>query len=84
MKSYKVSFLCLLILTVSFYPFHLSAQVKLDLPVFPVPSLSAFTPPVIKAKGFDKMYGIDLNVQTKPAGTYRTDFAAGTSKLGGS
>ena len=34
--------------------------------------------------GFDKMYGLDLNVQTKPAGTYRTDFAAGTSMLGGS
>ena len=50
MKGYKINFLCLLILTVSFYPFHLAAQVKLDLPVFPVPSLSAFTPPVIKAK----------------------------------
>ena len=84
MKSYKRNFVFLFILTVSFYPFHSVAQVKLDLPVFPVPSLSAFTPPVIKAKGFDTMYGIDLNVQTKPAGTYRTDFAAGTSKLGGS
>jgi ABC-type nitrate/sulfonate/bicarbonate transport system substrate-binding protein len=59
-------------------------EVKLDLPVFPVPSLSAFTPPVIKAKGFDKANGLDLNIVTKAAGTYRTDFAAGTNKLGGS
>ncbi len=61
-----------------------AAEVKLDLPVFPIPSLSAFTPPVIKAKGFDKANGLDLNIVTKSAGTYRTDFAAGTHKLGGS
>ena len=38
---------------------------------------SAFTPPIIKAKGFDKANGLDLNVISKPARAYRTDFAAG-------
>ena len=83
MKNFK-KYVYLFFVVAFFYPFDSVAQVKLDLPVFPVPSLSAFTPPVIKAKGFDKMYGLDLNIQTKPARLYRTDFAAGTSKLGGS
>ena len=83
MKNFKKN-VCLFFVVAFLSPFDSVAQVKLDLPVFPVPSLSAFTPPVIKAMGFDKMYGLDLNVQTKPAGTYRTDFAAGTSMLGGS
>jgi len=83
MKNFK-KYICLIFVVAFLSPFDSVAQVKLDLPVFPVPSLSAFTPPVIKAMGFDKMNGLDLNVQTKPAGTYRTDFAAGTSMLGGS
>ena len=52
MKNFK-KYVYLFFVVAFFYPFDSVAQVKLDLPVFPVPSLSAFTPPVIKAKGFD-------------------------------
>ena len=61
-----------------------AAETKLELATFPIPSLSAFTPPVIKAKGFDKANGLDLTFVVKQASAYRTDFAAGTNKVGGS
>ena len=61
-----------------------AADIKLDLPVLPVPSLSNFTPPVIKAKRFDHANGLDIDFVVKPAQAYRTDFAAGTNKVGGS
>ncbi|HKI63550.1 MAG TPA: ABC transporter substrate-binding protein [Burkholderiales bacterium] len=61
-----------------------AADLKLDLPVFPVPSLSNFTPPIIKAKKFDHANGLDINFVVKAARSYRTDFASGTNKVGGS
>ena len=61
-----------------------AADIKLDLPVFPVPSLSNFTPPIIKAKKFDHANGLDINFVVKAARSYRTDFASGTNKVGGS
>lgn len=52
--------------------------------VFQPPSLGAFLPPVIRAKNLDVKYGVRLEFVEKPAGTYNTDFAAGTDKVGGS
>ena len=79
----KTALVSVIVAILSIVP-GLAENAKLDLPTFPVPSLSAFTPPIIKAKGFDKANGLDLNIQSKPARVYRTDFAAGTNKLGGS
>lgn len=61
-----------------------AAEIELELATFPIPSLSAFTPPVIKAMKFDKANGLNLTFVAKQASTYRTDFAAGTNKIGGS
>lgn len=61
-----------------------SEPVKLTIPTLPVPSLGAFLGPVIKSQGFDKANGLDITFQQKPTATYRTDFAAGTDKIGGS
>src|ERR671939_525969 len=52
--------------------------------VFQPPSLGAFLPPVIKAKNFDTKNNVNLQFVEKPSGTYNTDFAAGTDKVGGS
>lgn len=52
--------------------------------VFQPPSLGAFLPPLIKAKGLDARHGVTLEFVEKPSGTYNTDFAAGTDKVGGS
>lgn len=60
----------------------LAADIELELATFPIPSLSAFTPPVIKAKKFDRANGLDLTFVIKQASAYRTDFAAGTNKVG--
>lgn len=63
---------------------HAAELAKIDLPVLTSPSLSDFVPPVIKAKGFDRANGLNLNIIIKTAESYRTDFAAGTNKIGGS
>ena len=52
--------------------------------VFQPPSLGAFLPPVIKAKGLDARHNVTLEFIEKPSGTYNLDFAAGTDKVGGS
>lgn len=60
------------------------AAEKIEVPTLPVPSLGYFLPPVIKAAGLDQANGLDLEFIQKQAATYRTDFAAGTHKIGGS
>ncbi len=62
----------------------LAAETKLTIPVFPFPGLGAFLPPVIDAKDYDNANGLDITWKTEPAGVYRTNFAAGTNKIGGS
>ncbi|TAM82300.1 MAG: hypothetical protein EPN41_15305 [Candidimonas sp.] len=57
---------------------------KLTIPVLPVPSLGYFTAPIIKSQHFDTKNGLDITFEQQPASTYRTDFAAGTSLIGGS
>jgi NitT/TauT family transport system substrate-binding protein len=52
--------------------------------IFQPPSLGAFLPPVIKAKGLDAKNHLTIEFVEKPSGTYNTDFAAGTDKVGGS
>lgn len=61
-----------------------SAAEKIEVPTLPVPSLGYFLPPVIKAQRLDEANGLDLEFIQKQAATYRTDFAAGTHKIGGS
>ena len=63
------------------------AQVKLahlDIPSLAMPSLGFFPAPIIKAKGFDRANGLDVDFVPKAAATYRTDFASGATPLGGS
>ena len=57
---------------------------KVTISVFQPPSLGAFLPPIIEAKGLDTKNNVDLEFVEKPSGTYNTDFAAGTDKVGGS
>ena len=59
-------------------------QVALTMPVFPFPGLGAFLPPVIEARGFDAANGLDITWRTEPERVYRTNFAAGTNRIGGS
>ena len=84
MKSIPIRVLCALVAGLAWFGQAQAAETKLTLSTFTIPSLSAFTPPVIKAKGFDKANGLDLTFVAKSAKLYRTDFAAGTNKLGGS
>jgi ABC-type nitrate/sulfonate/bicarbonate transport system substrate-binding protein len=57
---------------------------KVTISVFQPPSLGAFLPPIIEAKGLDKKNNVQLEFVEKPSATYNTDFAAGTDKVGGS
>ena len=57
---------------------------KLEIPSLAMPSLGFFPAPVIKAKGFDRANGLDIDFVPKAAATYRTDFASGATPLGGS
>jgi ABC-type nitrate/sulfonate/bicarbonate transport system substrate-binding protein len=61
-----------------------NGQPTVTISVFQPPSLGAFLPPVIKAKGLDSKNSVNLQFVEKPSGTYNTDFAAGTDKVGGS
>lgn len=60
------------------------AMPKVTISVFQPPSLGAFLPPIIQAKGLDTKNNVQLEFVEKPSGTYNTDFAAGTDKVGGS
>ena len=51
---------------------------------FNPPSLGAFIPPIIKAKGFDKANGFTLEMAYKPSDTYQVDYASGRDQVGGS
>ena len=51
---------------------------------FNPPSLGAFIPPIIKAKGFDKANGFTLEMAYKPSDTYQVDYASGRDEVGGS
>jgi ABC-type nitrate/sulfonate/bicarbonate transport system substrate-binding protein len=57
---------------------------KLSIVVFGFPSLGAFMPPVIKAKGFDKANGLDIAFVERPPTAYTTQFNSGEFKVGGS
>jgi len=61
-----------------------SLGAELTIPVFPFPGLGAFLPPVIDAKGFGEANDLDITWKTEPERVYRTNFAAGTNKIGGS
>lgn len=60
------------------------AAEKLDVVVFGPPSLGAFLPPVIKAKGLDAKHDLDLNFQQRPPDAYAAQFNSGEFKIGGS
>jgi hypothetical protein len=51
---------------------------------FNPPSLGAFIPPIIKAKGLDKANGFTLEMAYKPSDTYQVDYASGHDLVGGS
>jgi len=51
---------------------------------FNPPSLGAFIPPIIKAKGFDNANGFTLEMAYKPSDTYQVDYASGRDQVGGS
>ena len=51
---------------------------------FNPPSLGAFIPPIIKAKGFDRANGFTLEMAYKPSDTYQVDYASGRDQVGGS
>jgi ABC-type nitrate/sulfonate/bicarbonate transport system substrate-binding protein len=57
---------------------------KVSISIFQPPSLGAFLPPVIKAKGLDVKHNLTLEFVEKPSSTYNLDFAAGTDKVGAS
>jgi ABC-type nitrate/sulfonate/bicarbonate transport system substrate-binding protein len=57
---------------------------KVTISVFQPPSLGAFLPPIIEAKGFATKNNLEIEFVEKPSTTYNTDFAAGTDKVGGS
>lgn len=61
-----------------------SLGAELTIPVFPFPGLGAFLPPIIDAKGFGRANDLDITWKTEPERVYRTNFAAGTNKIGGS
>ena len=51
---------------------------------FNPPSLGAFVPPIIKARGLDKANGFVLEMSYKPSDTYQVDYASGRDEVGGS
>jgi ABC-type nitrate/sulfonate/bicarbonate transport system substrate-binding protein len=51
---------------------------------FNPPSLGAFIPPIIKARGLDKANGFILEMSYKPSDTYQVDYASGRDEVGGS
>jgi ABC-type nitrate/sulfonate/bicarbonate transport system substrate-binding protein len=51
---------------------------------FNPPSLGAFIPPIIKARGFDRANGFTLEMAYKPSDTYQVDYASGRDQVGGS
>ncbi len=51
---------------------------------FNAPSLGAFIPPIIKARGLDKANGFTLEMAYKPSDTYQVDYASGRDEVGGS
>ena len=51
---------------------------------FNPPSLGAYMPPIIKARGLDKANGFTLEMAYKPSDTYQVDFASGRDQVGGS
>ena len=51
---------------------------------FNPPSLGAFIPPIIKARGLDKANGFTLEMAYKPSDTYQVDYASGRDEVGGS
>lgn len=60
------------------------AAEKLDIVVFGPPSLGAFLPPIIKAKGLDAKHDLDINFQQRPPDAYAAQFNSGEFKIGGS
>ena len=56
---------------------------KLDVLVFNPPSLSAFLPPIIKAKKFDEANGLDLSFPERTPDAYTAQFNSGEFKIGG-
>lgn len=61
-----------------------SGVTELMIPTLQTPSLGYFLSPIIESQGFDEDHDLAITFQQKPASTFRTDFAAGTSKIGGS
>ena len=57
---------------------------KLSIVVFTPPSLGAFLPPVIKAKGFDKAHGLDIDFEKRTPDAYAAQFNSGEFQVGGS
>jgi NitT/TauT family transport system substrate-binding protein len=51
---------------------------------FNPPSLGAYIPPIIKARGLDRANGFTLEMAYKPSDTYQVDFASGQDQVGGS
>ena len=51
---------------------------------FNPPSLGAFIPPIIKARGLDRANGFTLEMAYKPSDTYQVDYASGRDQVGGS
>jgi ABC-type nitrate/sulfonate/bicarbonate transport system substrate-binding protein len=59
------------------------ALTKLDVLVFSPPSLSAFLPPIIKARKFDQANGLDLSFPERTPDAYTTQFNSGEFQIGG-
>lgn len=55
-----------------------------EIVVFNPPSLGAFLPAVIEARGIDEAHGLTIEFVQRPPDAYNTEFASGQFKVGGS
>lgn len=58
-----------------------SDLIPVSMSVLEPPSLTYFLVPLVEELGFDEDNGLEVEYLPKPAGTMRTDFAAGSDKL---
>jgi len=57
---------------------------EVSIVVFGPPSLGAFLPPVIEARGFDEAHGLDITFEARTPDAYATQFNSGEFQVGGS
>jgi len=60
------------------------ALTEVSIVVFGPPSLGAFLPPVIEARGFDEAHGLDITFEERTPDAYATQFNSGEFQVGGS